>query len=162
TGCAIRCRARIRLCSPVFAPFLEARVAPDRSSIPSRRRRSKRKPASASRSRSFRLTLNARLRSEFASGGAEIDIGEWTNGWTGWVQRYLEDHQKLLAAPSKITPDWDWNDFLAPALQMGQFAGAQLGVPYRATVNVLHYQKALLEQVGFAEPPKTFDQLRDA
>ena len=84
------------------------------------------------------------------------------DGWTGWVHRYLEDHKKLLAAPSKITPDWDWNDFLAPALQMGQFAGAQLGVPHRASVNVLHYQKALLEQVGFAEQPKTFDQLRDA
>jgi ABC-type glycerol-3-phosphate transport system substrate-binding protein len=106
--------------------------------------------------------LNARLRSEFASGGSEIDIVQWTNGWTGWVHRYLEDHKKLLAGPSKITPDWDWNDFLAPALQMGQFEGVQLGVPYRATVNVLHYQKALLEQAGFAEPPKTFDQLRDA
>ena len=59
--------------------------------------------------------LNARLRSEFASGGTEIDIVQWTNGWTGWVHRYLEDHKKLLAALSKITPDWDWNDFLAPA-----------------------------------------------
>jgi multiple sugar transport system substrate-binding protein len=106
--------------------------------------------------------LNARLRSEFSSGSSEIDIVQWTNGWTGWIHRYLEDHKKLLASASTITPDWGWDDFIEPALQMGRFEGVQLGVPYRATVSVLHYQKALLEQVGFAKPPGTFDEFRDA
>ena len=105
--------------------------------------------------------LNARLRSEFASGGTEIDIVQWTNGWTGWIHRYLEDHRKLLATASKITPDWDWGDFITPALQMGQFDGVQLGVPYRATVNVLHYQKALLEQAG-VKPPGTWPEFLKA
>jgi multiple sugar transport system substrate-binding protein len=106
--------------------------------------------------------LNARLKSELTSGDSGIDIVQWTSQWRGWIHRYLEDHTKLLATADTLTPDWDWGDFIDPALEMGRYQGVQLGVPYRATVSVLHYQRALLQQAGFNTPPQTFDQLRDA
>ena len=105
--------------------------------------------------------LNTRLRSELMAGGGGIDVVQWTAQWRGWIHRFLEDHRKLMASAGDLTPDWTWDDFIEPALEMSRYDSAQLGVPYRGVVSVLHYQPALLEQVGFKEPPQTFDQLRD-
>ena len=91
-----------------------------------------------------------------------MDVVQWTSAWRGWIARHLEDHRKLLATAGSLTPGWDWDDFIDPALEMGRVEGVQLGVPYRATVSVLHYQPKVLQHAGIAKVPETFDELRDA
>ncbi len=33
-----------------------------------------------------------------------------------------------------------------------------VGIPYRITTGIFHYQRALLEQAGFSNPPETLDE----
>jgi multiple sugar transport system substrate-binding protein len=37
-----------------------------------------------------------------------------------------------------------------------------VGIPYRVTTGIMHYQKALLEQAGITKLPETFDELEKA
>jgi ABC-type glycerol-3-phosphate transport system substrate-binding protein len=103
--------------------------------------------------------LNARLKSELAAGSGGIDVIQWTTIWAGWMAPFMEDHDKLAAAGAA---DYDIGDFLPAARQMASYDGKLLGIPYRATMGILHYQKALLEQAGFAKPPGTFAEFLNA
>ena len=48
-------------------------------------------------------------------------------------------------------PDFDWGDFLAGTKKAATYDGKLVGIPYRITTGILHYQKALLEQAGFSQ-----------
>ena len=99
--------------------------------------------------------LKARLKAELSSGSAPYDVVIWTGEWRGWIQSFLEDHDKLLS-------DFDWGDIPDPAKQFGAFKGKQLGIPYRFTVMILHDQKNVLEAAGIDKAPGTFDELQKA
>ena len=106
--------------------------------------------------------LNARLKSELNSGSSGIDIVQWTSQQIGWLYSHLEDHEKLLAGAAGKHADFDWDDFLPAIREMAIWDSKLSGIPYRVTMGVLHYQKALLEQVGFVKAPETFAELQQA
>ena len=106
--------------------------------------------------------LNARLKSELNSGSSGIDIVQWTSQQIGWLYPHLEDHEKLLAGAAGKHADFDWDDFVPAIREMAIWDGKLSGIPYRVTMGVLHYQKALLEQVGFTKAPETFAELQQA
>jgi ABC-type glycerol-3-phosphate transport system substrate-binding protein len=106
--------------------------------------------------------LIARLKAELSSGSNGIDIVQWGPTFAGWLTPHLEDHDKLLAAAAGRHPDFDWDDFLPAVRDMASLNGRLCGIPYRITTGVLHYQMALLEQVGITTPPRTWDELLKA
>jgi ABC-type glycerol-3-phosphate transport system substrate-binding protein len=106
--------------------------------------------------------LNARLKAELNSGGTGIDIIQWTGQQAGWLSPHLEDHDKLLAGSASKHPDFDWDDFLPSIREMATWDGKLSGIPYRVTIGIFHYQKALLQQVGFNKAPETFAELQQA
>lgn len=99
--------------------------------------------------------LKTKLRAELSAGQAPYDVIIWTGEWRGWIEAYLEDHRKML-------PKFEWDDVPEPARTFASGKGKQLGVPYRFTVMMLHYQKKLLEEAGFGKPPETFAELQKA
>ncbi len=106
--------------------------------------------------------LNARLKSELNSGASGIDIVQWTSQQIGWLNSHLDDHEKLLAGAAGKHADFDWDDFVPAVRQMSIWDNKLSGIPYRVTIGVLHYQKALLEQVGMTRAPETFAELQQA
>jgi multiple sugar transport system substrate-binding protein len=106
--------------------------------------------------------LNAKLKSELNSGSSGIDIVQWTSQQIGWLYPHLDDHEKLLAGSSGKHADFGWDDFVPALREMAIWDGRLSGIPYRVTMGVLHYQKALLEQVGIGKAPSTFAELQEA
>ncbi len=106
--------------------------------------------------------LNARLKSELNSGSSSIDIIQWTSQQIGWLDQYLDDHEKLMASAAGKHADFDWDDFVPAIREMAIGNGKLSGIPYRVTMGVLHYQKALLEQVGITKAPETWAELQHA
>jgi multiple sugar transport system substrate-binding protein len=106
--------------------------------------------------------LNARLKSELNSGSSSIDIIQWTSQQIGWLYPHLDDHEKLLAGAAGKHADFGWDDFVPAIREMAIWDGKLSGIPYRVTMGVLHYQKALLEQVGITKAPETFAELQQA
>jgi multiple sugar transport system substrate-binding protein len=74
----------------------------------------------------------------------------------------MADHSKLLADNAGRHPDFDWDDFLPSVRDMASYQGQLLGIPYRVTTSILNYQKQLLADAGFAEPPGTWDSFQAA
>ena len=103
--------------------------------------------------------LVARLKAELSAGGTGIDIVQWDASMAGWVSRHMQDHAKLLAGTASRHPDFDWSDFLPAVQGMATYEGKLSAIPYRVTTGILHYQKALLEQAGFSQPPTNFAEL---
>ena len=44
----------------------------------------------------------------------------------------------------------------------GTYDGKLVGIPYRLTAQILMYQKALLQQAGFAQAPRTYAEFEKA
>ena len=99
--------------------------------------------------------LAARLKAELNSGAPGIDVVQWTAPFAGWLAPHMADHTKLLAAGQ---PDFDWDDFLPSVRDMASFQGQLLGIPYRVTSNILHYQKQLLADVGITKAPGNWEE----
>jgi ABC-type glycerol-3-phosphate transport system substrate-binding protein len=98
----------------------------------------------------------ARLKAELSAGSTGIDIAQWSVQMAGWMAPYLPDHAPLVAQMEARDPDFAWNDFLGGSKQAASYDGRLIGIPYRITTGILHYQKQLLQQAGFAQPPGTF------
>ena len=100
----------------------------------------------------------ARLRAELGAGSAGIDIVQWSVGMAGWLAPHMEDHEPFLAQMKARDAAFDWDDFLTGTKKAATYDGRLIGIPYRITTGIFHYQRALLEQAGFANPPETWEQ----
>jgi multiple sugar transport system substrate-binding protein len=100
----------------------------------------------------------ARLRAELGSGSSGIDVAQFSVSMTGWMAPHMEDHEPLLAQIKAKHPEFDWNDYLTGTKKAATYEGKLCGLPYRITTGIFHYQKALLEQAGFAKPPENWEQ----
>ncbi len=100
----------------------------------------------------------ARLRAELGAGSSGIDIVQWSVGMAGWIAPHMEDHEPLLAQMKSRSADFDWNDYLTGTKKAATYDGKLVGIPYRITTGIFHYQRALLEQAGFSQPPGTWDE----
>jgi ABC-type glycerol-3-phosphate transport system substrate-binding protein len=107
--------------------------------------------------------LNARLKSELTAGSGTIDIVQWTAIWAGWLTPYMEDHRPWLQkASGPSSANFNFDDILPANQKMATYNDKLLGVPYRTTMNVLHFQKPVLEAVGIGAGPATWDDLLKA
>src|SRR5262249_49530837 len=102
------------------------------------------------------------VRGELGAGSSGIDIAQWSVGMAGWMAPHLLDHEPLLATIGKRDPDFDWGDFLGGSKQAASYDERLVGIPYRITTGILHYQKPLFEQAGITQPPGTFADFEKA
>jgi multiple sugar transport system substrate-binding protein len=104
----------------------------------------------------------ARLKAELGAGSTGIDIAQWSVQMAGWMAPHLPDHEPLVAKIVARDPAFDWADFLGGSKQAASYDGKLIGIPYRVTTGILHYQKALLEKAGFTKAPETFAEFETA
>jgi ABC-type glycerol-3-phosphate transport system substrate-binding protein len=105
---------------------------------------------------------NARLKAELNSGSSGIDIVQWSVGMAGFLSNHFDDHEEYAAKIMARDPDWDWNDFLEGSKKAATYDGKKIGIPYRVTTGIMHYQKYLMDQAGITKLPDTFEELRKA
>ncbi|EIA19646.1 hypothetical protein KKC_11271 [Listeria fleischmannii subsp. coloradonensis] len=82
---------------------------------------------------------------------------------TTWMPEFVEagaiqDISKEVKASDNMNPD----KFFPGSVKTTEFNGKYYGVPWYAETRVLFYRTDLLKQVGYNEPPKTWDELSDA
>lgn len=104
----------------------------------------------------------ARLKAELGAGSSGIDIAQWSVGMAGWMAPHLVDHEEVVAKIGQRDGGFAWDDFLAGSKRAATYDGKLIGIPYRITTGILHYQKALLAQAGFARAPQTFAEFERA
>lgn len=104
----------------------------------------------------------ARLRAELSAGSSDIDIVQWSVGMAGWISPHMTDHEALAKEIMGRDPSWDWADFLSGSKRAATYDGKMVGIPYRVTTGITHYQRALLEQAGISKLPETFDEFEKA
>jgi multiple sugar transport system substrate-binding protein len=105
-----------------------------------------------------------RMKAELMGGSNTIDVIQLGASQVGWMGPYLEDVQELIKKTADKHPDFNWGDFPegVKQLYLHEKEKRYVGVPYRSTTYILHYQKELLEQAGIARPPQTFPELLEA
>ena len=96
------------------------------------------------------------VKTEFQAGGGEIDLIGGDVVWpaqfaaNGWIEdlsdRFTEEDRKA---------------FLAAPVESCMYEGSIYGVPWFTDAGMLYYRKDLLENAGFSEPPKTWEELKD-
>jgi multiple sugar transport system substrate-binding protein len=104
----------------------------------------------------------ARLKTELNSGSSGIDIVQFSPAMTGWISPHFDDQEEFVAKIMARDPDWDWNDFLAGSKKAASYEGKTIGIPYRITTGIMHYQKYLMDAAGITKLPETFEELRKA
>lgn len=96
------------------------------------------------------------LQTEFQSGASNIDL---IGGDVIWPAQ--------LAAPGYIAdlsdrfPKDEQSKYLPGPIESNTFEGAVYGQPWFTDAGLLYYRSDLLEQAGFGEPPKTWEELKD-
>ncbi|WP_408007633.1 sugar ABC transporter substrate-binding protein [Pseudalkalibacillus sp. A8] len=78
--------------------------------------------------------------SEFADAGALLDLSE-----------YMEDY-----------PEFKPENYFEGAAQTMTYDDQVVGIPWYVETRVLYYRTDLLKEVGYEEPPATWDELKDA
>ena len=96
------------------------------------------------------------FKTELQAGGGDIDIVGGTSSWTaefaenGWVtdvsSRFPKDQR---------------SKFVKGQIQSLTYESKIWGVPWLADVGILFYRQDLLDQSGFSEPPKTWEELKE-
>lgn len=100
----------------------------------------------------------ARLRAELNAQSSGIDVVQSSVGMGGWISPHMLDHEPLLAQIAARDPGWDFSDFLTGSRKAATYDNKLFAIPYRITTGILHYQKALLEKAGFANPPGNYEE----
>ena len=79
---------------------------------------------------------------------------------TRWLAGYVEEG---IAEPlDQYMSDEFKAKFIDVFMSPSVFDGETYGLPVAASARALYYNKALFEQAGIAEPPSTWDELKDA
>jgi len=96
------------------------------------------------------------LRTEFQAGGGEIDV---ISGDVTWPARFaargwISDLSELFTPEAR-------EQYLPYTIESNAYEDGVYGVPWFTDAGMLYYRKDLLEESGFWEPPKTWDELRE-
>ena len=90
--------------------------------------------------------LVARLKSELSAHSTGIDLMQFSTTWVSWIEPHADDHAKMIASASNAySKGFGWDDVPTAVHQMGTWNGKLVGVPYRVTMGVLHYQPEVLK-----------------
>ena len=96
------------------------------------------------------------LKTQFQAGGGDIDVIGADVIWpaqfagNGWI---LDVSDRFREA--------DRGEFLDGPIQSLVYEGKIYGVPWFTDAGMLYYRQDLLEEAGFSEPPKTWDELAE-
>src|SRR5207302_1949333 len=85
----------------------------------------------------------ARLKAELSAGSTGIDLALLSVQMAGWMSPHVLDHNEVVAKIMARDPGFAWDDFLTGGKVAGTYEGRLVGIPYRLTAGILHYQKAL-------------------
>jgi multiple sugar transport system substrate-binding protein len=97
-----------------------------------------------------------RLKTEFQAGGGEMDV---IVGNVPWTAEFAENG--WIVDISSRFPEYEQSKFVNGQIQSLTYENKIWGIPWFADVGLLHYRKDLLEQSGFSEPPKSWDELKE-
>jgi len=81
----------------------------------------------------------------------------WWNNTPSWAEAgAILDLTDYIAN----TPDYDIDDFLPYALKMAAHPdGRQFAIPWQVSTSALFYNKDMLAEAGYTEPPKSLDEI---
>nr|WP_239533976.1 sugar ABC transporter substrate-binding protein [Thalassobacillus pellis] len=104
-------------------------------------------------------TAHDKLLTAVASGNGPdvVQLG------TTWVAEFAEAGAlKDLSEHMKDYPTFAKENFFEGAQSIMQYKDQIVGVPWYVDTRVLYYRKDLLKEVGYDQPPKTWEELKDA
>jgi multiple sugar transport system substrate-binding protein len=82
---------------------------------------------------------------------------------TTWIPEFASANALMDLKPYiKEYPELDENNFYPGSVETTKYEDKVVGVPWYIDTRVLYYRTDLLKEVGYNEPPKTWDELRDA
>lgn len=84
--------------------------------------------------------------------GKEPDMAQMANTWMADFSNAFAENPKNLSEKG-FSPD---------AMKEVKLGGKTIGLPWYADTRVLYYRKDLLKQAGWDQPPKTWDELKQA
>jgi multiple sugar transport system substrate-binding protein len=96
-----------------------------------------------------------RLRNMFMSGSDRIDV---IAGDIIWPAEFAS--KSWIADLSSRFPQSERQLFLDATIEANTYQGKVWGVPWVTDVGLLYYRKDLLQNSGFSNPPKTWDELK--
>jgi multiple sugar transport system substrate-binding protein len=96
------------------------------------------------------------LKTEFQSGEIGIDV---IGGDVVWPAQFAANG--WISDLSDRFPEDERGAFLPATIEANTYGGAIYGVPWYTDAGMLYYRKDLLEEAGYAEPPKTWDELKE-
>jgi multiple sugar transport system substrate-binding protein len=81
---------------------------------------------------------------------------------TTWIPEFASANALMDLKPYiKEYPELDENNFYSGSVETTKYEDKVVGVPWYIDTRVLYYRTDLLKEVGYNEPPKTWDELRD-
>ena len=95
------------------------------------------------------------LRNQFQAGESTPQI---VGGDVIWPAQFAGNG--FIAPLTEYFPQDQQQAFTPGSIQSNTFEGDVYGVPWYTDVGLLYYRKDLLEQSGFSEPPKTWEELK--
>src|SRR5215216_663271 len=96
------------------------------------------------------------LRTELQAGSGDIDV---IGGDVIWPAQFAANG--WIADLSDRFPEREHNEFLPATIEANTYQGRIYGVPWYTDAGMLYYRSDLLEESGFSEPPRTWDELKD-
>lgn len=97
-----------------------------------------------------------KIRTQFQSGGGDIDV---IGGDVIWPAQFAANGWILDV--SDQLPDNERSKFLEGPIASMTYEGKLYGIPWYTDAGMLYYRKDLLEESGFNEAPKTWDELKE-
>ena len=97
-----------------------------------------------------------KLKTEFQVGGGGIDV---IVGDTIWMADFAANDW-ISDLSGRFSAE-DRSAFVDGTIQSFTYGGRIYGVPRVLDAGMLYYRKDLLEESGYAEPPKTWDELKE-
>src|SRR5215213_1194665 len=94
------------------------------------------------------------IRTEFQAGGGDIDV---IGGDVIWPAQFAANGY-ILDLSDRFT---DTDAFLPGPIQSNTYDGKVWGVPWYTDAGLLYYRQDLLEQAGFSEGPKTWEEPKE-
>ena len=95
------------------------------------------------------------LRTEFQAGSGDIDV---VGGDVIWPAQFAANGWILDL--SDRFPEGERDQFLPAPIEANTYQGRIYGVPWYTDAGMLYYRSDLLEESGFFEPPRTYDELK--
>ena len=96
------------------------------------------------------------LNTEFQSGEINIDV---IGGDVIWPAQFAANGY-IADLSDRFTED-ERSEFLPSPIEAMTYQGGIYGVPWYTDAGMLYYRSDLLEEAGFAEPPRTWDELKE-